>query len=89
MAVYSYDYFVILVLKQRQLRTEHVHYVLFFSRATYKKALLDHLKNYRFAVHSLQQIVIAKGFNEQVLSVIKFKDGSVKLRGIKMLVRKG
>lgn len=44
---------------------------------------------YRFAVHSLQQIVIAKGFNEQVLSVIKFKDGSVKLRGIKMLVRKG
>lgn len=87
-AIYPYDYFVILVLKQRQLGTEHVHCVLVFNGVTYKKALLDHLQNYCFAVNSLQQIVIAKVFNEHVLSVIKFKDRSVKLRSTKMFVRK-
>ena len=37
LAVYPYDYFVILVLKQRQLGTEHVHYVLVLNGVTYKK----------------------------------------------------
>lgn len=89
LAVYAYDCFVILILKQRQLGTEHVHYVLVFNGVTYKKALLDHLQNYCFATNSLQQIVIAKGFNEHGLSVIKFEDSSVKLRSIKSLIRKG
>lgn len=76
MAGYPYDYFVILVFK---LRTEHVRLMLVFSGVPHKKALLDHRQNYCFAVNSLQQIAIAKGFNEHVLSVIKFEDSSVKL----------
>lgn len=57
--------------------------MLVFSEAMYKKALLDYLQNYCFAANSLRQIVIAKGFNEQVLSVIKFEDSSVKFGSIK------
>lgn len=71
------------------LGAEHVRYVLVFNGAMYKKALLDYLQNYCFAANSLQQIVIAKGFNEHVLSVRKFEDRSVKLRSIKMLIKKG
>lgn len=60
-----------------------------FNGAMYKKAFLDYLQNYCFAANSLQQIVIAKGFNEHVLSVIKFEGSSVKFGSIKMLIRKG
>lgn len=71
------------------LGAEHIPYMLVFNGAMYKKAPLDYMQNYCFAANSLQQIVIAKGFNEHVLSVIKFEDSSVKFGSIKMLIRKG
>lgn len=71
------------------LGAEDIHYMLVFKGAMYKKALLDYLQNYCFAANSLQQIVIAKGFNEHVLSVIKFEDSSAKFGSIKMLIKKG
>lgn len=85
MAGYSYDYFVTLIF---ELGTDRVHWMLVSNGVPHKIALLDHLQNYCFAVNSLQQIAVAKGFNEHVLSVIKFEDRTVKLRSIKMLIRK-